>query len=67
MFGLGIPEIIVIVLVFGLLFFGSGKITDFARSLGRFTGEFKKGKAEIDQELRKLSEDVKDELKEKQS
>ncbi len=52
MFGIGIPELVVIVLVFGLLFFGSGKILDFAKSLGRMTGEFKKGKRDIEKELR---------------
>jgi sec-independent protein translocase protein TatA len=52
MFGLGLPEIIIILLVLGVLFFGSNKITDFARSLGRASGEFKKGKQEIEAELR---------------
>lgn len=52
MFGLGIPEIVLIILALGVLFFGSGKILDIARSLGRFTGEFKKGKGDIERELK---------------
>ncbi|MBI2618228.1 twin-arginine translocase TatA/TatE family subunit [Candidatus Kaiserbacteria bacterium] len=51
MFGLGLPEILIIVLAIGILFFGGKKITEFARSLGRFSGEFKKGKKEIETEL----------------
>lgn len=51
MFGIGIPEIVIIAIVFGILFFGSRKMIDFARSLGRLSGEFKKGKADIQKEI----------------
>lgn len=56
MFDVGIPELLLIVLAFGILFFGSKKISEFARGLGRFSGEFKKGKKEIENEL-KMGED----------
>ena len=45
------PEIIIIALAFGILFFGGKKITELARSLGRISGEFKKGKQDIAEEL----------------
>ena len=51
MFGIGVPEIIIIALAFGILFFGGKRITEFARSLGRVSGEFKKGKHDIEAEL----------------
>lgn len=57
MFGLGLPEIIVIALAVGVLFFGKGKITEFAHSLGRISGEFRKGKQEIERELREAEEE----------
>lgn len=53
MFGLELPEIILILLVVGILFFGSEKITNFARSMGRASGEFKKGKQDIENELKR--------------
>ena len=51
MFGIGIPELILIALAVGILFFGSGKILEFARSFGRLSGEFKKGKQDIKREI----------------
>ncbi len=59
MFGLGIPEVLIILVVFGVFMFGSEKVSDFARTLGRFSGEFKKGKLEIEDEIRKVEEEVK--------
>lgn len=42
---LGAPEIILIVVVL-LLLFGSKRIPDLARSIGKSLGEFKKGREE---------------------
>lgn len=60
MFGLGLPELLIILVVVGILFFGSGKITEFARSIGRATGEFKKSKREIEKELQSGENEVDD-------
>ncbi len=62
MFGLGIPEIIIILLAIGILLFGSKKITELARSMGRFTGEFKKGKHDIEAEIKNAETEVTQEL-----
>jgi sec-independent protein translocase protein TatA len=67
MFGIGPVELVLIALAVGVLFFGSGKILDFARSFGRLTGEFKKSKAEIERELKEgEAADKKEEHKESQ-
>ena len=58
MFDIGIPELIVIALAVAVLFFGSGKILDFARSLGKISGEFKKGKSDVEKELRASEADA---------
>jgi len=59
MFGLGLPEIIIILLVIVILFFGGKKLAELARGLGRFTGEFKKGRAEIEKELKEAEKEIK--------
>jgi TatA/E family protein of Tat protein translocase len=55
MFGIELPELLIIVIVIAVLF-GGNKIVGFARSLGRFKGEFKKGQKEIREELKDLEE-----------
>lgn len=46
-----IDDWLIIVVVAGILFWGSGKIPQLAHSLGRATGEFKKGRMEVDAEI----------------
>lgn len=46
-----IDDWLIIAVVAGILFYGSSKIPQLARSLGRSVGEFKKGKAEVDREM----------------
>ncbi len=56
MFGLGISEIVIVAIVAMILLFGSKKVVEIARSLGRVGGEFKKGQREIEAELRSIEE-----------
>ncbi len=46
-----IDDWLVIAVVAGVLFYGSSKIPQFAHSLGRSVGEFKKGRLEVEREL----------------
>lgn len=46
-----IDDILIIGLIVAILFWGSGKIPQFAHSLGRAMGEFKKGRLESEREL----------------
>ncbi|MGK0186569.1 MAG: sec-independent protein translocase protein TatA [Verrucomicrobiales bacterium] len=55
---LGGPEILLIVLVV-LLLFGAKKLPDLARGMGRSLGEFKKAKTEFDDEVAKVTDEVK--------
>lgn len=52
MFG-GWEWIITLIVIALLLFGGSKKIPELARSLGRATGEFRRGQREIEREIKK--------------
>ena len=43
---------LIIAVVVGILFYGSSKIPRLARSLGRAMGEFKRGRLEVERELK---------------
>lgn len=58
MFGLGVTEMIIILLAVGILLFGSKKIVELSRSLGRASGEFKKGKQDIEKELKEAEREA---------
>ncbi len=47
-----VEEILIIAAVALILFGGSKKIPDLARSMGRATGEFKRGQLELEKEIK---------------
>ena len=47
-----IDDWLIIAVVAGILFYGSSKIPQLAHSLGRSVGEFKKGRLEVEKELK---------------
>lgn len=60
MFGLGTPEIILIIIAV-LVLFGAKKIPDFMQGLGKGIKEFKKASSEIKDEINKpVSEEKKE-------
>ncbi len=54
---LGIGEILIILIVVVVVLFGGKKIVELARGMGKFTGEFQKGKMEIEEELEKIKKE----------
>ncbi|HKZ63332.1 MAG TPA: twin-arginine translocase TatA/TatE family subunit [Thermoplasmata archaeon] len=48
----GLEWIILLIIVGLLLFFGPTKLPEFARSIGRAWGEFRRGKMEVEREIR---------------
>ncbi len=50
------PELLIILLVLVLLF-GANKIPKLARSTGQAMGEFKKGREEVEDELKNMQKD----------
>ena len=57
------PMNLIIILAIVLVLFGSKKLPDLARSLGRSLGEFKKGKEEGDKIASESIKDVIDDIK----
>lgn len=53
--GLGPSEVVIIVVLAVVLIIGAKKIPELARSLGRSTGEFQKGRQEVEKELREAT------------
>ena len=58
---IGGPEVIII-LLFIVIFFGSSKIPDLARTLGKTIREVKDASNEIKKEIRDSASEVKDDL-----
>ena len=58
---IGGPEIIII-LLFVVMFFGSKKIPDLARTFGKTIREVKDASNEIKKEIRESANDIKDDL-----
>ena len=65
-FNIGAPELFIIVLVV-IVFFGSKKIPELMKGLGKGIREFKDATGEIQQEIKKSSKIIEDELKDKKS
>jgi sec-independent protein translocase protein TatA len=51
------PTELIIILVVILILFGPKKLPDLSRAIGKSIGEFKRGRREVDDELKKLSEE----------
>ena len=60
MFGLQLPELLVILGII-LLVFGAARLPEIARAIGRSLGAFKKGLRDTEEEVKKLGEEPKKE------
>ncbi len=54
------PQEILFIFVIVILIFGASKIPELARSLGKATGEFKKGKQEVEVEIKDIERSIKE-------
>jgi len=51
-------DLLILIIVVLIVFFGSSKIPEIFRSLGRATGEFKKGQLEAEMEIAKMQSEA---------
>jgi len=56
------PQEIILIFIIVILLFGANKIPELARSLGKATGEFKKGKHDIEAELSDIGKPIKEDI-----
>lgn len=60
MFGIGTPELILILLIF-FIFFGPSKLPEIARWMGRIMREFRKVSAEMNKNLQDMAKEIENE------
>jgi sec-independent protein translocase protein TatA len=51
------PTELIIVLVVIIILFGPKKLPDLSRAIGKSIGEFKRGRREVEDELKQLNDD----------
>ncbi|MEM3404585.1 MAG: twin-arginine translocase TatA/TatE family subunit [Nitrososphaeria archaeon] len=57
-FQIGGTEWLWVIIVLVVMLFGAGKIPEIAKSIGRATGEFQKGKMEIEREIAQATKEL---------
>lgn len=65
MFGIGVPELLVI-LVVALLVLGPKRLPEVARALGRGLAEFRRATSDLSEELRSAQASIEEEVREAQ-
>jgi sec-independent protein translocase protein TatA len=61
-FGMPGGSEIILILFIVLVLFGAKKLPGLSRSLGKGLGEFKKGKKDLEREIREMKDEVKDQM-----
>ena len=61
-FGMPGGSEVILILFIVLVLFGAKKLPGLSRSLGKSLGEFKKGKEDLERELREIKDDVRTQI-----